>query len=74
MARAQPGLAGYADPDWEWSSAAEDSPELLHALWQDAVSRSRELLSETLADGGLGRRNAAGRTVVRPACGGSCCT
>ncbi|HYJ67306.1 MAG TPA: DinB family protein [Nocardioidaceae bacterium] len=42
-----------ADPDWEWSSAADDSPEELHALWQDAVSRSRELLSETLADGGL---------------------
>jgi uncharacterized damage-inducible protein DinB len=44
-----------ADSDWEWSSATEDSPEQLHALWQDAVSRSRELLSETLADGGLGR-------------------
>jgi len=42
-----------ADPDWEWNSAAEDSPQTLHTLWQDAVSRSRELLSETLADGGL---------------------
>jgi uncharacterized damage-inducible protein DinB len=41
------------DPDWEWNSAAEDSPEKLHALWQEAVSRSRELLSATLADGGL---------------------
>jgi uncharacterized damage-inducible protein DinB len=40
------------DPDWEWNSAAEDSPEELHTLWQDAVSRSRELLSETLAAGG----------------------
>lgn len=42
-----------ADPDWEWNSAAEDSPEELHTLWQDAVSRSRDLLSEALADGGL---------------------
>ncbi len=42
-----------ADPDWEWHTAAEDSPEQLHALWQDAVSRSRDLLTETLADGGL---------------------
>ncbi len=42
-----------ADPDWEWTSAAQDSPEDLRALWQSAVSRSRELLSETLAQGGL---------------------
>ena len=41
------------DPDWEWTSAASESPEDLHALWQAAVSRSRELLAETLADGGL---------------------
>ncbi|MBM7784139.1 DinB family protein [Tenggerimyces flavus] len=44
-----------ADPDWDWNTAAEDSPEQLHALWQDAVSRSREILSEALADGGLDR-------------------
>ena len=30
-----------ADPDWEWHSAAEDTPEQLDALWQDAVARSR---------------------------------
>ena len=44
-----------ADPDWEWHSAAEDSPEQLFALWQDAVSRSRSLVAEALADGGLDR-------------------
>ena len=44
-----------ADPDWDWHSAAEDSPEQLHALWRDAVSRSRALGAEALADGGLGR-------------------
>jgi uncharacterized damage-inducible protein DinB len=55
-----------ADPDWEWNSAAEDSPEELHALWRNAVSRSRDLLSETLADGGMdglaGRSRRSGNT------------
>src|SRR5260370_16469742 len=44
-----------ADPDWEWHSAAEDTPEQLSALWQDSVARSRSLVAEALADGGLGR-------------------
>ncbi|MET8863999.1 DinB family protein [Nonomuraea sp. NPDC004580] len=42
-----------ADQDWDWHSAAADSPEDLHALWQDAVTRSRHLLDEALAAGGL---------------------
>jgi hypothetical protein len=42
-----------ANPDWEWHSAAEDSPEQLVALWQDAVARSRSVVAEALADGGL---------------------
>ncbi|MFB4276120.1 DinB family protein [Nonomuraea sp. MTCD27] len=44
-----------ADRDWEWNSAAQDSPEELHALWEDAVSRSRALVEEALAGGGLGQ-------------------
>ena len=44
-----------ADPDWEWHSAAEDTPEQLMTLWQDAVARSRSAVTEALADGGLGR-------------------
>jgi uncharacterized damage-inducible protein DinB len=44
-----------ADHDWEWHSAAEDTPEQLQTLWQDAVARSRALVSEALADGGLDR-------------------
>ena len=44
-----------ADPDWDWHSAAHDSPERLMALWQDAVSRSRSSVAEALADGGLDR-------------------
>ena len=41
------------DRDWEWHSAAEDSPEQLHALCQDTVARS--LVAEALAGGGLER-------------------
>lgn len=44
-----------ADPDWEWHSAAEDSPEQLESLWQEAVGRSRTLVAEAIADGGLDR-------------------
>jgi uncharacterized damage-inducible protein DinB len=43
------------DPDWDWHSAAEDTPEELLALWQDAVDRSRARVAEALADGGLER-------------------
>ena len=42
-----------ADPDWEWNSATEDTPEQLMALWQETVARSRYLVSEALAGGGL---------------------
>jgi uncharacterized damage-inducible protein DinB len=44
-----------ADPDWDWHSAANNSPEQLRSLWQDAVTRSRTLTTQALADGGLGR-------------------
>jgi hypothetical protein len=44
-----------ADRDWEWHSAAQDSPEQLMSLWQDAVDRSRTLVAEAAADGGLDR-------------------
>lgn len=42
-----------ADPEWEWRTAAEDSPEQLLTLWQDAVARSRSSVEEALADGDL---------------------
>jgi uncharacterized damage-inducible protein DinB len=41
------------DPDWEWHSAADDTPEQLRALWQDTVASSRTQVAEALADGGL---------------------
>lgn len=40
-------------PNWDWESAAEDSPADLMALWSDAVTRSRLLLAEALDEGGL---------------------
>jgi Protein of unknown function (DUF664) len=43
------------DRDWDWRSAAEDTPEQLIALWRDAVARSRSLVAEALAGGGLDR-------------------
>ena len=43
-----------ADRDWEWHSAADDSPEELRALWQASVERSRELLASALTTGGPG--------------------
>jgi uncharacterized damage-inducible protein DinB len=43
------------DPDWDWLSAADDTPEQLRSLWQEAVDRSRTLVTEALADGGLDR-------------------
>lgn len=42
-----------ADPDWEWRTAADDSPEELYALWRGAVERSRAAWTRALADGGL---------------------
>jgi hypothetical protein len=44
-----------ADPDWEWRTAAEDSPDQLRAQWQAAVDRTRTLVAGAIADGGLDR-------------------
>ncbi len=44
-----------ADNDWDWHSAADDTPEELRALWAAAVERSRESVAEALASGDLGR-------------------
>jgi hypothetical protein len=39
--------------DWEFESAAADSPEQLYALYDGAVARSRAKLGAAVADGGL---------------------
>ncbi|MDQ3627771.1 MAG: DinB family protein [Actinomycetota bacterium] len=39
--------------DWAWT--AEDDPETVWRQWHAAVERSRGLVADALADGGLGR-------------------
>lgn len=43
----------HADYDWDWHSAADDSPEQLHRLWSDAVTASRAIVAEALEGDGL---------------------
>jgi uncharacterized damage-inducible protein DinB len=45
-----------ADPDWEWRTAAGDSPDELSALWKRAVEQSRADVAQVLDSGdGLGQ-------------------
>jgi hypothetical protein len=56
-----------ATPDWEWSSAADDSPEQLIALWEAAVARSRAAVAEALTGGGVDQlANWKGRSGASP--------
>ncbi|MEO6090570.1 MAG: DUF664 domain-containing protein [Umezawaea sp.] len=45
------------DEDWDrdWAWTADDDPDEALRQWHAAVSRSRELVAEALADGGLDR-------------------
>ena len=52
-----------ADPDWEWRTAADDTPEQLYALWQGAVARSRAVGHR---GAGQRRRGPAGPDPTRP--------
>jgi uncharacterized damage-inducible protein DinB len=47
-----------AAPDWEWSSASDDSPEQLMVQWLESVDRSRAAVAAAIADGGLDRLGA----------------
>jgi hypothetical protein len=40
-----------ADPDWEWRTAADDSPEALRQLWETCVARSRANIAAAYVDG-----------------------
>jgi uncharacterized damage-inducible protein DinB len=42
-----------ADPDWEWRTAADDSPEDLRAVYDDCVRRADGGIDQALARGGL---------------------
>jgi hypothetical protein len=41
------------DPQWDWTWAPTDTPDALYALWQTNVERSRRLITEAVAHGGL---------------------
>jgi len=49
------GVDWKSDPDWEWRTSAEDTPEQLRTLWQAMVDEARGCVAEALADGGLDR-------------------
>jgi uncharacterized damage-inducible protein DinB len=42
-----------ADPDWEWRTARDDTPEELFALFDEAVRRADAVIDEALAGLGL---------------------
>jgi hypothetical protein len=42
-----------AEPDWDFRTAADDSPRALYELWDAAAARSRERVVTALAGGGL---------------------
>jgi uncharacterized damage-inducible protein DinB len=47
-----------ADPDWEWHSAVDDTPERLRELWLESLGTSRAMVAATLAEDGLGQMSA----------------
>jgi len=44
-----------ADADWDWHSAVSDTPEQLRAIWEENVVRSRQCVTDALAEGDLGQ-------------------
>ena len=44
-----------SDPDWEFTSALEDGPDDLRAMWQTSVARSRARVAQAISHGGLDR-------------------
>ena len=43
-----------ADPDWDWHLESDHTPEQIRTLWTESVNRSRSLVNQALAEGGLG--------------------
>ena len=59
------GVDWEASPGWDFTSAADDAPAALYALYDAAVARSRDRFASYLAEGDLGREVAAGSTDTR---------
>lgn len=47
------GIDFAADPDWEWRTALDATPDELRELWSEVVALSRAALDAALAAGGL---------------------
>jgi hypothetical protein len=47
------------DRDWEWHTAAQDTPEQLRAWFDDAVTRSDRIIDEALVRDGLDQLSVA---------------
>lgn len=47
------GVTWEQTPDWDLTSAADDAPQDLRALWEENVARSREITTAALASGDL---------------------
>ena len=48
-----------ADPEWDFNSAADDSPAELYGLWMAAVERARAAWATALDNGGLDQPSKA---------------
>jgi hypothetical protein len=44
-----------ADPDYEWRTAADDTPEQLRELWQASVNHSQAMVAAALTQGDFGQ-------------------
>jgi hypothetical protein len=42
-----------SEDEWDFTSAADDTPEQLYSIWDTTIARSRERLQAVLARGGL---------------------
>jgi hypothetical protein len=49
----EPWRSAWEGDGWDFTSAADDTPDQLYTFWEDAVARSRARIDAALADGGL---------------------
>ena len=47
------GFGWDGSTDWDFTSAADDTPDELYALWDGTIARSRAKLAAAIADGGM---------------------
>jgi uncharacterized damage-inducible protein DinB len=67
------GVDWDADPDWEWTSAADDATDELLAVWESAGDASRRLVTRAMT-GSTSSPPSRGPTAAPPTSDGSCST